>query len=1016
MGIDSDRFAYGIPQDAHCFLCCSVLECPVEIVECGHYFCLGCLEEWREKHDPEEFTCPYCGIALFEDSYRKSTLLWNLIQNMNVNCKHKSDGCDVVYKYGFESLHEEVCVFQQNSKNNNNNNGDASTNENEKCPTCKTTLNCSINSHDCVKELAAQVKQQKALLTNLEHENQRLVYKLSTCEKRFLEERTEMESQYYIETLRFNKEIRELRTRVAHFQGEMGVQSGQFEQEEMKINLEKLNGSLGFNIIGGLSKTNSSAGIFVSRVAEGGAADQPGKLVLHDQILEVDHKDLRQATHEMAVDAFRAAGNPVKMLIKRQVRKMKPNHVSTQTETVEGKSEYIRHPIDIEESPKKSSKGWFDPMSIVPTDLSSNENKEYDSAYDTLNKSSRYSQETSTLDGENTDDDTTNTGVESSATEQTLTHFKDSVSESSSSKRHSTFLVVSDKENFDMSGQTTEGEADFEFEYVELVLRKDHGKIGVNLYYDETDASVYVGDVEDNSPADLSGKIMVGDQIVQINQRQVNNVEQAHQMFEANDVITLVVARAVFENNTDMYDEEAEETDLDMLDCILEENESVASKASSLTYASSASSKSSDKNSPPQCLSPPVIHEYSNEIIRKGGESTNHKALENSPSSGANKESKLKNPLKNFMKGKLSGGTQKDKRAGSQSDDSLDFNKLPRCDSNSSSNNSSKSQRSKEGTTDAQHRSNSDVMKARLKEQKQQSKLKAYMDSPSINRSKQPAHVSLFQAPYMINTGAHIPVSYHGVSNMAPVYANQPPRFSPTPLHYQQVGQQRHNMSGSVSSLRSAMKNSQMNNGYGIPGSAVRHEKTRTHKRVSIDPHPGWNETEKRVWEEFKIIQSMEKENGGGGAPAPTEAALDKNGDVEAEWRVRRSKDGKHIYIKKSTNSTRSKVLKDRAQQIDNERCGLTTDDDAFTVYQGQYWSRDQRKKQLSRHNERRKRLVQKAELKATYENKTEKEIAEMAQRKMTLPVFDNFVTIEEILSQRNRSGVFSGPVHVTTI
>ena len=109
-------------------------------------------------------------------------------------------------------------------------------------------------------------------------------------------------------------------------------------------------------------------------------------------------------------------------------------------------------------------------------------------------------------------------------------------------------------------------------------------------------------------------------------------------------------------------------------------------------------------------------------------------------------------------------------------------------------------------------------------------------------------------------------------------------------------------------------------------------------------------------------------------------------------------------------------MMKDRAQQINNERSGLTTDDDAFTVYQGQYWSKDQRKKQLLRHNERRRKLCQKAEIRATYENKTEKEIAELAQRNMTMPVFDNFITIDEILSQRNRSGVFAGPIHVTTI
>lgn len=274
-----------------------------------------------------------------------------------------------------------------------------------------------------------------------------------------------------------------------------------------------------------------------------------------------------------------------------------------------------------------------------------------------------------------------------------------------------------------------------------------------------------------------------------------------------------------------------------MLDCILEEESEFASKASSPTYASSVSSKSSDKNSPPQCLSPPATKEEFNNPSHEDITSRQ----DHSPTK-SDKEPKTKNSLKNFMKNKLNVGHQKDKRAGSQSDDSLDFNKLPRCDSNSSSNNSNKSQKSRQCTAE---RSGNDVMKARLKEQRQQSKLKAYIDSPSINRYKPPSNVSLFQAPYMVNTAPHVPITYHGVSNMTPVFAN-PPRFSPTPLNYQQVSHGRYNnMSASVSSLRSAMKNSQLNNNNNNEGSRV-HDKPRINKRVSIDPHQGWNETEKR--------------------------------------------------------------------------------------------------------------------------------------------------------------------------
>ena len=106
---------------------------------------------------------------------------------------------------------------------------------------------------------------------------------------------------------------------------------------------------------------------------------------------------------------------------------------------------------------------------ISPADLSSTETKEYDSAYDTLNKSSRCSQQAPTLAAPSDEEES----VESSNTERTLTRtdpfYKENVStcsEHSSAKRHSAYLVIEDKENFDMSiGKSTEGDAEFECEY-----------------------------------------------------------------------------------------------------------------------------------------------------------------------------------------------------------------------------------------------------------------------------------------------------------------------------------------------------------------------------------------------------------------------------------------------------------------------------------------------------------------------------------------------------------------------
>ena len=392
--------------------------------------------------------------------------------------------------------------------------------------------------------------------------------------------------------------------------------------------------------------------------------------------------------------------------------------------------------------------------------------------------------------------------------------------------------------------------------------------------------------------------------------------------------------------------------------------------------------------------------------------------LSKSPNNNKTKESK-KHLFKNFVKQRLgsSSSDKKDKRPNSLSDDTCDLNKLPRCDSHSS--NGSGSGRSLidvNSKTKQEKTEYNDVSKAKLKEQRQLSRMKAYLDSPSLLRHRINNNIII---PQTIQNGG-VYYQENGMHNYKGQYTNaknvlignqvmskpqtnfhphlqnqpnyqqqQPPRSPHHALH--------NNMTESVTSLRSAMKNPLKNT-------------NKSAKHVHMDPHQGWNDTERRVWEEFKIIQSME-------AKETNKENTNKN-NVEAEWRVRRSKDGKHIYIKKS-NSSRNKILREREEQIREERCGITTDDDAFTIYQGQYWNRDQRKRQLNRHNDRRKRLLQKAIAKQSYENKTEKTFNEMAQRKMILPantVFDNFVTVEEILSQRNRAGILEGPVHVTTI
>lgn len=57
------------------------------------------------------------------------------------------------------------------------------------------------------------------------------------------------------------------------------------------------------------------SGIFIKNVLPQSPAGRTGELKTGDRILEVDGIDLRQASHERAVEVIRGAGNPVCFLV-----------------------------------------------------------------------------------------------------------------------------------------------------------------------------------------------------------------------------------------------------------------------------------------------------------------------------------------------------------------------------------------------------------------------------------------------------------------------------------------------------------------------------------------------------------------------------------------------------------------------------------------------------------------------------------------------------------------------------
>ncbi|KRT85749.1 PDZ domain-containing protein, partial [Oryctes borbonicus] len=73
--------------------------------------------------------------------------------------------------------------------------------------------------------------------------------------------------------------------------------------------------------------------------------------------------------------------------------------------------------------------------------------------------------------------------------------------------------------------------------------------------------------------------------------------------------------------------------------------------------------------------------------------------------------------------------------------------------------------------------------------------------------------------------------------------------------------------------------------------------------------------------------------------------------NTKMEWKVKRRPDGTRYIARRPV---RNRILKDRALRISEERCGLTTEDDTLSELKiGRYWTKEERKKHLEKSKER---------------------------------------------------------------
>lgn len=85
----------------------------------------------------------------------------------------------------------------------------------------------------------------------------------------------------------------------------------------MTIELSKGNKGLGFSIAGGIGNQHipGDDGIFVTKVIEGGAAEQDGRLAIGDRLIAVNDSNLENVTHEDAVGALKATSDFVVLTV-----------------------------------------------------------------------------------------------------------------------------------------------------------------------------------------------------------------------------------------------------------------------------------------------------------------------------------------------------------------------------------------------------------------------------------------------------------------------------------------------------------------------------------------------------------------------------------------------------------------------------------------------------------------------------------------------------------------------------